>query len=446
MSHERRLPHARQFSLRAARFAKVGTGMSKKRLDSWKAIAAFLGRSLRTVQRWHACNGLPVHRFGGQKGSVFAYEEEIELWLANLAAEPGAAQQQANVMLDAGKRSSQALTATANCMWETRSERNIQAIAELYRRAIAEDSTNTAAYAGLANALVFCAMVGMMDEAIAYPCAAEALRCAPQSDRDDLDAKCPAAWVDMLYHRNWPRARMGFEELRNKRPSSFALAGLAAMEIADGNLASAQDRAWEAWRLNPLVGALGAFLCWVVYLNGEFQQALDLIAQIRSGGGDGTLISTVEALVMLQCPSAAANLNRIQKAAASFPMSHTLQGILGYAYGASGQKNEAWESYEHLAHGAEMDRKSNGYGLAIASMGLGNQREAVGWLETAFAEGTLWSLGFRSDPLLRPFHQDPQFLQLADKIGTPARISVEQSIASLKSAPLFDGNVAVQRP
>jgi len=46
---------------------------SKDRLDSWKEIAAFLNRGVRTVQRWEASEGLPVHRHQHQKlGSVFA--------------------------------------------------------------------------------------------------------------------------------------------------------------------------------------------------------------------------------------------------------------------------------------------------------------------------------------------------------------------------------------
>ena len=116
--------------------------MNKKRLDSWKSIALYLGRSLRTVQRWHECNGLPVHHFGGHKGSVFAYEEEIDQWLLNIAAGSGRSQPREEETLEPRKRSSSQLTATANEMWETRSERNIHTIADHYRKAISDDSSN----------------------------------------------------------------------------------------------------------------------------------------------------------------------------------------------------------------------------------------------------------------------------------------------------------------
>lgn len=418
--------------------------MNKKRLDSWKAIAGFLSRSLRTVQRWHECNGLPVHHFGGHKGSVFAYEEEINHWLAGFSEEPASAQMRTDETFESGRRRSHELTVTANGMWETRSERNIQTIADLYRKAIDDDSRNAAAFSGLANAMVFCAMYDIMDGSMAYPSAIEALRRMPQLDTEHLDAKCPAAWVDMLYNRNWRQARAGFEEVLSKRPSSFALAGLAVMCIAEGRIPEALKRGWEAWRLNPLVHSLSALFCWIVYLSGDFQQALDMVAQIRSAGGDGNVLASVEALALIQEGSIQANLSRIEKAAADFPQNHMLQGIIGYAYGVSGEKSKAWKTHAYLVRCSETNRKSIGYALAIVSMGLSDSQEVIAWLETAYAEGSLWSLGFRSDPLLRIFKGDPRFERLISRIGTATPYRAETTYPELVTPPFLEGALAIE--
>lgn len=51
------------------------------RLDSWKAIANYLGRSVRTARRWESEEGLPVHRHRHKTGgSVFAYSHELDAW------------------------------------------------------------------------------------------------------------------------------------------------------------------------------------------------------------------------------------------------------------------------------------------------------------------------------------------------------------------------------
>jgi len=52
-------------------------------LNSWKEIAAYLGRGIRTVQRWERDLSLPVHRIGkGKRSPVFAMPRELNFWLA----------------------------------------------------------------------------------------------------------------------------------------------------------------------------------------------------------------------------------------------------------------------------------------------------------------------------------------------------------------------------
>ena len=54
---------------------------SQKTLESWKQIAAYLDRSERTVRRWEANEGLPVHRREHEKqDTVFAFRHELEAW------------------------------------------------------------------------------------------------------------------------------------------------------------------------------------------------------------------------------------------------------------------------------------------------------------------------------------------------------------------------------
>jgi hypothetical protein len=51
-------------------------------LTSWKEIARYLNKGVRTVQRWERELGLPVRRpTRRSKGVVFALAEEIDQWL-----------------------------------------------------------------------------------------------------------------------------------------------------------------------------------------------------------------------------------------------------------------------------------------------------------------------------------------------------------------------------
>jgi hypothetical protein len=52
-------------------------------LNSWKEIAGYLGRGVRTVQRWEVELALPVRRPGAAKRSaVIAMRREIDSWLS----------------------------------------------------------------------------------------------------------------------------------------------------------------------------------------------------------------------------------------------------------------------------------------------------------------------------------------------------------------------------
>src|SRR5467141_4893216 len=52
-----------------------------RRLESWKEIAAYLGRDVTTVRRWEKREGLPVHRLHHSKlGSLYAFTAELDAW------------------------------------------------------------------------------------------------------------------------------------------------------------------------------------------------------------------------------------------------------------------------------------------------------------------------------------------------------------------------------
>jgi len=52
-------------------------------LESWKEIAAYLKRGVRTVKRWENSEGLPVHRhMHKSRSSVYAYPSELDAWWA----------------------------------------------------------------------------------------------------------------------------------------------------------------------------------------------------------------------------------------------------------------------------------------------------------------------------------------------------------------------------
>ena len=54
--------------------------MAGQVLTSWKEIAAYLGKGVRTVQRWESELDLPVRRPGSERHIVLAFPAELEEW------------------------------------------------------------------------------------------------------------------------------------------------------------------------------------------------------------------------------------------------------------------------------------------------------------------------------------------------------------------------------
>ena len=59
-------------------------------LNSWKEIASYLGRGVRTIQRYEEKLGLPIHRPAARKRTaVLAFADELERWLRNTPGRNG---------------------------------------------------------------------------------------------------------------------------------------------------------------------------------------------------------------------------------------------------------------------------------------------------------------------------------------------------------------------
>src|ERR1700704_3907462 len=77
----------KQVALQSTRFPAVPLQISgavgpKERLESWKEVASYLRRDVRTVQLWEKTEGLPIHRHVHKKlGTIFAFRSEIDVWL-----------------------------------------------------------------------------------------------------------------------------------------------------------------------------------------------------------------------------------------------------------------------------------------------------------------------------------------------------------------------------
>ena len=166
------------------------------RLDSWKEIASYLRRSLRTAQRWERDAGLPVRRVGGDGGAVYAFLSDLDAWWQRRS-------------LNGDGPASQAV-ATANGRGAVRADPALPAARPRVRSFLSHDlrvnPDSAPGHADLAVYFFTLTMVGLMPPDEGLPAARGAAGRALELDPDRAEAQAMLAVVAALYDCNWVEA------------------------------------------------------------------------------------------------------------------------------------------------------------------------------------------------------------------------------------------------
>ncbi len=416
----------------------------ENRLDTWKSIADYLGRSSRTVQRWHNGYGLPVRHVGDGSSSVFAYPDELDRWLRERKPDARNTRDLVGPLVE-DRRSpdvplligtshqasalrarsrgiwrSADLFSLADKMWECLSESNLNAIARLYRELVDLEPSNARAFACLALTLIAEGVLCRLHTDEAFIPAQAALSRAQQLDGNLFETRCANAWIKMLIERDWLMAEVLFNELVEEKPTSTkCLVGLALLRIAVGNLSSAASLLRGASHNSPLNTGVTAFFCWAEYLAGNFENALRHVAEEREIGHYSTILDATEALATVILLGPAAGLEHLEALAASAPRHFAMLGVLGYAYAMNGDKSRARQVLGRMTESGLRSQHRHSYSIALTYLGLGENETATEWIEASHREGSLWSLGFIWDPILAPLRADPTCNSRLEQLSYP---------------------------
>ncbi len=415
------------------------------RIDTWKSIARYLGRSSRTVQRWHREYGLPVHRLGVDTGSIFAYGGELDSWLRNrdrpssstlvemprqaraaglhaqFEPDPYARIPAVSPLVASRKAQSAALIAFALKLWETLSSENLTLIAKCFREAGDLDPNNAEAYAGLSHALIAQGLLGNLRVPGAYISAKAALGRAMEIDAELPEVKCATASLMMLLEHDWQGARRHYDDCLSRCPvNSRAMVGRALLYIAEGSPRKAAELLGEAMQHCAFNNLATALHCWSLYLAEDFGDGLTLVEEARASGQSGLALDAVEALLCVHCEKTDAGISRIGNLIADSPRHELLRGALGYLLALNGRSEEALEILKALTQPVAGEKLASPYAIALVLTGLNEPHDAVQWLELSYRNGSLWSLGIPCDPMLKSLRDTPGYRSFLARASYPA--------------------------
>jgi tetratricopeptide (TPR) repeat protein len=316
------------------------------RLNSWKSIGAFFERDERTVRRWEAERGLPVHRVpGAGRSGVYAYASELAEWLKTADGQSSTAElseapvtsptissphplEPAPIWRLPRPRNGPTLfivaaslilllaspvayrkyisprTAVASALpgvakaanpearelylqglyhWNKRTPDDLHQALDDFTQSIVHDPNYAPAYAGLANCYNLLREYTLMPASEAYPRAIAAAQRAIALDDSLADAHNSLAFADFYWAWDVPAAEREFQRAIALDPNSVvAHHWYATFLMVLGRSGDALSEIEKARQLDPHSSPILADKGLMLFLAGHKDQAVSLLKNLEA--------------------------------------------------------------------------------------------------------------------------------------------------------------------
>jgi tetratricopeptide (TPR) repeat protein len=448
-----------------------------KRLDTWKEIGAFFGRDERTVKRWETTRGLPVHRVPGSgRANVYAYTEELTGWLNDPAGKPdltaddesispeskpaGAEQpgarpgprttalliiailvagtgllvvsrywRQAHVAAlplsgpgaSAHKVDPQAqdLYLKGIYYWHKRTPESLNQAVDYFTQAIVRDPTYAEAYVGLANCYNLLREYSSMPPEEAYPRAKAAAERAITLDNSLSAAHSSLAFVDFFWSWDAASAEKEFQRALALDPNSVpAHHWYATALLSMGRFPQSLAEIEKAQKLDPQSAPIIADRGLILYTSGQTEEGIRVLRELENS--DPAFLSPHRYLADIYLAQGDSRnfLVESRKVATMMHddkrMALVVAGENGFA--ASGTKGTLLAILK--AQQAFYDRgQQSAYDLARTHAFLGQDREALDFLQIAYTKHDSSLLALRTDMAFKKLRPDPIFQKILAQVG-----------------------------
>ena len=290
---------------------------------------------------------------------------------------------------------------------------------EYFKRAIESDSNYAEAYSGLADAYALSGdwKYGVLSPQEAFPKAKTAATKALALDESLGEAHASLAYALDLYGWDWEAA-----ETEYKRAIKLNVGYATAHQwyswhlLMMGRNSEAIAELREAESLDPLsliISADVADALSVAHRFDEAEQQARKTLQLDPNFAIGHY-ELGQALEQRHLHDQA--IAEFQKAIAISGHSGAFDSNLGYAYAVSGRTEEAVKVVEDLEHRQDQNPSLDA-DIALVYVGLGDQDQAMSWLDKGYEARFKASILLR--PAFDPLRSDARFKELMHRVGLP---------------------------
>lgn len=305
--------------------------------------------------------------------------------------------------------------------WNKRLPDKLQKGIQLFKQAIAKDSTYALAYAGLADSYTILGNFNLLAPHYTYPEAKAAALKALALDSSLAEAHASLGFAMMNYDWNWTGAERELTTAAALNPNNATARSWHAFLLTiTGRFAEATRIHQEALDLDPLSSVINADVGLTMYFSRRYDEAVTqykktleldptfVLANIPLGGAYVQQKKYNEAIAAYQHLTAGLSLASIR---------HPLPiAALACAYAAAGRKDDALMMSELLD---EMAREQYvaPYLRAIVAAGMEDKENALRWLEKALGSHDAMMVFLKVDPVFDPLRAEPRFMSLLKRMA-----------------------------
>jgi TolB-like protein/DNA-binding winged helix-turn-helix (wHTH) protein/Tfp pilus assembly protein PilF len=317
--------------------------------------------------------------------------------------------------------------------WNMRTGEGLAMAGKYFADAIQKDPNFALAYSGLADYFAYLAVLGGPEIMKPRDAMSQARTAASKAlQLDDSLAEAHASMGNILhnYDWNWSAAEQEYKRAIELNPN-YAMAHhlYAHLLIETGRTQESLAEAHRALGLDPYSPFVNNGLARQYYLSRQYDKAaaqcliglqinpsyfparIQLALVYEQTGKLQQAIAELEQ-VAGQMAGSGVPANAGQRAI-DVPVVHAL---LGHAYAVSGRKADALKELSKLQSATKRRYIPPSY-LAIIWMGLGDNKQALTWLDHGYEDRSEHMLYLGLEPLIDPIRSDPRFTVLLKKVG-----------------------------
>ncbi len=290
---------------------------------------------------------------------------------------------------------------------------------EYFQQAVQRQPNYALAYASIAQAYETAAgsAQGALSPREAFPSAKAAALRAVELDPTLGEPYASLAWSSFVFDRDWKTAESQFQRaLKLNANLSIAHENYAIFLVRMGRFDEAVREMKRAQELDPASLGVNTMMGIALSLARRDDEAIPWFRHVLDMDPNFLRAHFGLGLSLIHKKRYDEAISELQKAVELSGGGAAQLGALGYAYAVANRRAEALEIVEKLRARSKEHYVPPAM-VAVVFSGLGENDQAMAWLEKAIEEHDPWLTGLKVDPMFDPLRSDPRFLDLVHRVG-----------------------------